>query len=57
MAAMIRGRTRELPIAIDRAVMTPEQLKAHGDPPEHEGGDAGKSAANEAEESAESAAS
>jgi hypothetical protein len=49
MAAMIRGRTRELPIVIDRAIMTPEELKQHGDPPEHETGDRGQQAAGEAE--------
>jgi hypothetical protein len=57
MAAMIRGRTRELPIAIDRAVLTPHQLQQHGDPVEHEDGDRGETAANEAEESGQHAAS
>jgi hypothetical protein len=49
MAAMIRGRTRELPIGVDRAILTPEQLRMHHDPPERESGDQGTSAAGEAE--------
>jgi hypothetical protein len=49
MAAMIRGRTRELPVGADRAVLTPAQLARLGDPPEHESGDAGAGAAQQAE--------
>jgi Trk-type K+ transport system membrane component len=51
MAAMIRGRTRELPIGVDRAILTPEQLKQHRDPPEHEEGDSGETAGQEAGQS------
>lgn len=47
MAAMIRGRTRELPVGVDRAILTPEQLKRHRDPPEHEEGDGGETAGQE----------
>lgn len=53
-ALMLRGRTRGLPVAQDRAVMTPEQLKRIGDPPEHESGDRGKRAAKEADAQADS---
>jgi Trk-type K+ transport system membrane component len=51
MLAMLRGRTRELPIGADRAVLTPPQLTSLGDPPAHESGDRGQEAVRQAGES------